>query len=98
MNCESPVPHPALRDAVLKLFLKEECKETDGMLFERGKRTQVFMKEYLEKNPIQGDERIAVVCHSRVIAAMTATGVGPDPENAAKDKLQGFYWMNNCEI
>jgi hypothetical protein len=49
------------------------------------------MKEYLNKNTVKNDEKIAMVCHSKLIAAVTATGV-------ANEKLEGYYWMNNCEI
>ena len=52
------------------------------------------------KNPVQGNERIAVVGHSTLMAALTATGVGPNDVDHAKgdDVLQGFYWSDNCEM
>ena len=34
------------------------------------------MKEYLVKSPVESDEKIAIVCHSKLIASMTASGVG----------------------
>jgi hypothetical protein len=58
------------------------------------------MKEYLAKNPVKEDEKIAVVCHSRLIASMTASGVGPNDIDHAKGEavLQDFYFPSNCEI
>ena len=63
-NAPTPVPHEVLRDSVLNLLKKEECKETKRNLYERGQACKSFMKEFLVKNPVTGDERIAVVCHS----------------------------------
>jgi hypothetical protein len=63
-NCPTPVPHDNLRDAVLNLIKKEQCRESKKELYDRGQACKSFMKEFLDKNPITGDERIAVVCHS----------------------------------
>ena len=49
------------------------------------------MAEYLEKNPVQADEKIGMVTHFKLIKALTATG-------CEGDTMEGCYAMNNCEI
>jgi hypothetical protein len=99
-NSPTPVPHEVLVNSVLNLLKQEECKETKKMLYERGQACKRFMKEFLDKNPVSDDERIAVVCHSMLIASLTASGVEPSTESWdwCGEKLKDFYWMNNCEI
>ena len=36
-----------------------------------------FLKEHLRCNPLEGDQKYAVVCHSMIIATMTSEGADP---------------------
>ena len=69
------MPYDVLRDAYVKLFKEDGLFETLPQLYERAQSVKAFMKEYLNKNPVQNDEKFAMVCHSMTIAALTATGV-----------------------
>jgi broad specificity phosphatase PhoE len=51
------------------------------------------MVEHLAKNPIAENERIAMVCHSTTIRALTSTGTGLTEEG----HLNGIH-PDNCEI
>ena len=64
--------------------------ETMEMMWDRAQRIKFFMKEHIAKNPIGGDERIAVVCHSTLIKALTSTKL-------VDGKLDGYH-PHNCEI
>jgi len=52
------------------------------------------MKQNLQSNPVEGDEKIAIVCHSHIIAAMTADGV----DLADKRGYTGYTWTDNCQL
>jgi len=65
--------------------------ETNEMMMDRAQRIKAFLREHIAKNPISGNERIAVVCHSTVIKALGSTGYLPD------GKLNGYH-PKNCEI
>lgn len=65
--------------------------ETEAEIFVRAQRCREFLKEYLRANPVNADEKIAVVCHSKIIAGMTAKGVDSD------GKLKDFFWPENCQ-
>ena len=92
------VPWADLRNALVKLFMEDDQFETDRMLIERAEVFRGFMKEYLAKNQMGEGERVAVVCHSKFIASLTATGVCPDKVNPDKEVFGDHYWPQNCEI
>ena len=54
-----------------------------------------FLREYLEKNPLDKDkkEKYCIVSHSRIIATLTALGVNPED-----DSLIEYVWFKNCEM
>jgi len=54
------------------------------------------MKEHLKSNPIPSDERIAIVFHSQMIKAMTASHLEPDANGILT--LQNGYMPANCEV
>ena len=77
--------------------------ETDRKLFERGQAVIRWMKEHLERNPLPADERIAIVYHSRLIAAMFSTGVAPHPDGPEEAEIinslmrEDYTFPANCE-
>ena len=75
--------------------LPHDALEPKDDLYERGLHVKKFLKHFLEKHPVEGAERIAVVCHSQLIACLTATGV---EGSGASSKLVGFHWAQNGEV
>jgi len=77
-----PTPHEALKQSLLTLFAeagKNKLRfELHEYLHERGQALIHWMKEHLRANPIPSDEKIAIVFHSQMIKAMTASGLAPD--------------------
>jgi len=53
---------------------------------------RAFMRENLEKNPLNEDEKYVFVFHSRMIATLTASGLDET------GKIKDFDWYNNCEV
>lgn len=52
-------------------------------------------RQFLEDNPLEDDEKVAVVTHSKLIAALTAkgfTGTGADA------RIYGYAWTENAEV
>jgi len=75
---------------VLKATLptyKPRFEDAESLL-RRADVIREFMREYLRAHPMEGDEKIAITCHSMLIATMTAEG--PD-ENDSKG-LKGYIW------
>ena len=92
------MPWADLRTVLVKLFMEDNQFETDRMLLERADVFRQFMREYLAKNEMAEGERVAVVCHSKFIASLTAQGVQPDPANPTREVFTDHYWPQNCEI
>ena len=46
-------------------------------------------------NPLEGDEKVAVVCHSTLIAAVTAGGF---EGTGAQAELKDYVWTANAEV
>ena len=63
-------------------------------LLKRADVINKFMRRYLDSNPMQGDEKIAIVCHSFIMAAMTAEGL----DKNEKYGFKGFIWPQNCQL
>ena len=103
---ENPVPHSALKDALLQVFQEDDKWgfETDRKLYERGVALQRWMKDHLARNPIPAGEKIAIVYHSRLIAAMYSTGVVPHPDGPEDGEIinslvrEDYTFPANCEI
>jgi hypothetical protein len=93
-----------LKKALLTLFEESGKKkvrfEQHEYLYERGQALINWMKEHLKSNPIPSDERIAIVFHSQMIKAMTATGLAPDEKGNPPGvlTLQNGYMPANCEV
>lgn len=71
--------------------MKHDSFETKAEVFTRAQRCKEFLKEHLRANPVSEDEKIAVVCHSQIIAGMTASGVDD------KGQFKDFVWTQNCQ-
>ena len=52
-------------------------------------------RQFLIDNPLEDDEKVAVVTHSKLIAALTAkgyTGTGADA------RIYGYFFPENAEV
>lgn len=63
-------------------------------LWQRGNGVKKFLKKNLTSNPVKGDEKIAIVCHSHLIAAITSDG----PDASERRGFTGYYWTQNCQL
>ena len=76
-------------------LLPHDALEPECDIYERAQESKKVLKKFLEENPLQGDEKIAVVCHSKLIAATTADGFEGE---GALSKLTNFVWTKNAEV
>jgi len=53
------------------------------------------LNEFLANRAALDGKKVAVVCHSKLISALTASGV---EGKGAQSKLIDFTWTQNCEI
>lgn len=68
-------------DVILeKLTSHHPRYENHKDLFERAKIIRTFMREYITAYPLDNanQEKYGIVSHSRIIATMTASGIGED--------------------
>lgn len=72
----------------------EHAFEDPDSLLRRAAVIDEFLKEHLRCNPLQGDQKYGVVCHSMIIATMTSEG--PDPSD--KRGLKNYTWTANCQL
>ena len=63
-------------------------------LLRRGVVIDDFLKEYLRCNPLNGQQKYGVVCHSMIIATLTSSGLDPNDKKGLKD----YVWMQNCQL
>lgn len=68
----------------------EDCKD----LLRRADVIRAFMREYLEANPVEGDQKIAIVSHSMIMATMTAEGLDENDIRGFKN----YIWPQNCQL
>jgi len=66
----------------------EDCES----LLRRAEVIKGFMKENLRTNPLEGDEKFAIVCHSMIIATLTAEGL----DESDKMGFKNYKWLMNC--
>ena len=63
--------------------------ETKDDMYHRGKHALQVIRDFVAAYPLQGDEKLAVVCHSQMISAMTAEGFTGEGVTA---KMTNFIW------
>ena len=76
-----------------RLRAHEPRYENHKDLYARAKVIKQFMREYISANPLEGQEKYAVISHSRIIATLTATGYREED-----DSLVDYVWFKNCEM
>ena len=83
-------PHHTNVTEVLQETMKNHPSPWENWeaLWQRGNVIKKFLKSNLVSNPVHGDEKIAIVCHSHLIAAITSDG----PDYAERRGFSGFYW------
>ena len=69
--------------------------ETEDLMYKRGQVGLQVLRDFLASHPLEGDEKIAVVCHSKFIAAITADGFEGE---GASSKLTNYVWTQNAEV
>lgn len=80
--------------AVIEVMMKHENFENSEDLFQRGKAFKRFLKEFLLLNPLPEGEKMAIVCHSMFIAALTCDHVDGFGEHS---HLVHYTWLLNCQ-
>ena len=69
--------------------------ETEDDLYQRAQQVKGLLSDFLAQHNLADDERVAVVCHSKLIAACTASGVDGV---GAQAQLVDYVWTKNAEI
>jgi len=72
----------------LKLPEYQPRFEDPASLLRRRTIVEEFMKEYLRMNPLTGQEKYGIVCHSMLMATMTCEGLNPND----KFGLLNYTW------
>ena len=65
--------------------------EDNESLLRRGAGVKEFMRENLRMNPLEGQQKYAIVCHSMLIAALTSDGLTEEPSEGSKG-LKNLTW------
>lgn len=82
---------------VLKGTLKRyDVFEQVPDLFARAAVIKRFMRENLAAEPLEDGQKYGVVCHSMLIANLTASELDPDPSNFKG--VKGYTWAENCQM
>ena len=74
--------------------LPEGGFERKDDIYNRVQRALTYMREFIAANPLEGDEKTAVVCHSQWIAGATADGYTGEGQSAV---LTNQIWMQNAQ-
>ena len=74
---------------------RDASLETEEMIYNRGKNLMEFIDSYFTNSGLKEGEKLAVVCHSEIIASMAAKGFIGEGDTS---KLDGFYFPRNCEM
>lgn len=85
-----------MRDVWIESLLAFESFETDEDIYKRGQAFKRFFREYVTQNPLKEGDKLAVVCHSKFICALTSTHVKFDDEQK-RSAMVNFKWLNNCQ-
>jgi hypothetical protein len=68
--------------------------ENAQALLDRAEAIKQWMKQVVAANPVSTDEKFAVICHSKIIAALTAEGLDPnDPRGIG---FKNYSFLDNC--
>ena len=68
--------------------------EDAGSLLRRAAVIRSFYREYLRMYPLQEGYRHAIVCHSQIMATLTASGEDANDVKGLKD----YVWTKNCQL
>jgi hypothetical protein len=77
---------------IIRTYTGINAFETTQELLNRGKVINKFLKTYIDQYPLIDDQKYGVVCHSMIIATLTATGLNPKSSTG----MAGFTWCENC--
>ena len=69
--------------------------ETEDEIYKRAQKVKQFCRDFLAAHPIKKNEKIAVVCHSKLIASVTADGF---KGKGATAELTNYIWTKNAEV
>ena len=68
--------------------------ENSQALLDRAEAIKQWMKQVVAANPVTADEKFCVVCHSKIIAALTAEGL--DPDDVRGIGFLNYKFLDNC--
>ena len=74
---------------VMKAELPDGAFETKDDMYHRSQHGLTVIRDFVNNNPLQGDEKLAIVCHSQFIAGCTADGFSGEGNSA---QLTNFIW------
>ena len=77
-------------------LLPEGALETKAKIYQRAQQVKELLREFLAAHPVEGDEKIPVVCHSQLIASVTADGI--EDEGTPQERFTNFIWTANAEV
>ena len=89
---------PNVRQVYLEMMCNElphGSFETKADVYARAQVAKQVLRDFLAANPLDGDEKIAVVCPSQLIASVTADGVIGE---GASSEVTNFIWTKNAEV
>jgi len=73
----------------------KDAFETKKDIYYRSLKVKDFLKQFRSENPVEGDERIVLVCHSQLISALTSSGY--EHVDGAY-RFKDFVWTQNTEV
>ena len=96
---ESPDPYNKHKiqtnyiDVMLQVLPTHEPSfEAAPHMLQRAEAIKGFLRKQLELDPVEGDQKYGVVCHSMIMAALTAEGLDDSDRTGFKD----YIWPENC--
>ena len=66
--------------------------ESSESLLERAEVIRKWMRMIIKQNPLKKDQKFAVVCHSMIIAALTAKAL----DSKTNTGFGEHTWLQNC--
>jgi hypothetical protein len=83
-----------MRDALIDTLMATKTWESDFDIYNRGQTFKKFIRQYLLSSPLPVGEKLAIVCHSKFICSLTASGCKGDDEHS---EMVDFKWLSNCQ-
>lgn len=79
----------------MKVLMEVENFEDHFDTYDRAQAFKKSFNEYLKANPLNKDEKVAIVTHSMLISALTCSHVAVDDKG--KQHFANSKWLSNCQ-